>query len=481
MKFTAIRKSVARQLGWREQVNRKSRACRRALATGGLCLAMGAGASGLTVPDASFEDHNIDAHKLSTGATVDYAYSDDGGGWIDGYSPSAANGESAWTSRESGGAGAWIYNSAYASASNRSTPRTGDQAISGASAYTYQTLTDTFQPNTEYTFSIHAAQPGGTGRFFLYIADGAVVTDGGDDADNLSFAEINFDHSGNPDPTDWVQYSVKHTTGSVGSEIGSPIGISFWSSGNVYFDDVAVDTGPPQRLGLVIDRDTGEVSLMNNTGSAQPIKGYSILSAAGTLDASNWTSIDDLYDASGDGSVDSGEWVEFSDPSSTGDLSEGALATGMIPNGANLSLGVGAWTRYFNESGDITFEYLDGNGNLVTDGSVSFTGTTQTAPYEEGDINFDGDVDELDWAVYVAQLGNTFAEQSAAQAYLVGDFNNDGVNNHTDFRTFKTLFDAANGPGAFAAMIGGVPEPGALVLLACAGVGLIGVRTRRES
>jgi hypothetical protein len=46
-----------------------------------------------------------------------------------------------------------------------------------------------------------------------------------------------------------------------------------------------------------------------------------------------------------------------------------------------------------------------------------------------------------------------------------GDLNGDGVNDFKDFRVFEADFDAANGLGAFAAMVD-VPEPRAAALLA---------------
>ena len=204
------------------------------------------------IMDASFEDHNIDAHKATTGATVDYAYSADGGGWIDGYSPDAG-GDSAWTSKESGGAGAWIYNTAYATNTGRSIPRTGEQAISGASGYTYQVLSTTFEPSTKYTFNIYASDVvDDAGRIFLYLYDGTTVTDGGDDADSLIFNEVNFDHSA--DPGSWQEYSVSYVTGPADPVVGNNVGVSFWSSGNVFFDDASltIRRGVPEPTSLAL-------------------------------------------------------------------------------------------------------------------------------------------------------------------------------------------------------------------------------------
>ena len=48
-----------------------------------------------------------------------------------------------------------------------------------------------------------------------------------------------------------------------------------------------------------------------------------------------------------------------------------------------------------------------------------------------------------------------------------------------DFSVFRSAYDAANGVGAFAAMVAGVPEPGSAMLLGLgAVVGLARIRRR---
>ena len=223
-------------------------------------------------------------------------------------------------------------------------------------------------------------------------------------------------------------------------------------------------------LRVDIDRDTGAVTLNNGLPAAQDVQGYAILSSAGTLSEANYTPL-----ADGDAN-----WVQFTAAGATSDLSEGHLATGSIAAGASISLddGVdGAWLKWFDES-DITFEYLDGAGELIQ-GNVTYVGATQTEPYAQGDLNFDGAVDGLDWLAYSAELGNTFTDLSDAAAYRKGDFDNDGVNGHADFLTFKGFFDAANGAGAFAALVS-VPEPTAAALSIVCLVGLFGPGQRRR-
>ena len=222
-------------------------------------------------------------------------------------------------------------------------------------------------------------------------------------------------------------------------------------------------------LKMTIDRDSGAVTLINNTGVAQDIKGYSLLSSAGTLSEAEATFMAD---------TDS-DWVQLTTPGDFTDLSEGHLTTGTLAQGTEFELG-NAWTKYFDEDGDLTFQFLDGT-NVLQSGIVEYTGTTQVLPFQQGDLDFDGDVDGLDWLAYVANLGIEFSGLNDSQAYAVGDFNNDGVNSHSDFLAFQGFYNAVNGPGALQALIsGGVPEPASFVLFALAGVAATGLRGKKS-
>ena len=59
------------------------------------------------------------------------------------------------------------------------------------------------------------------------------------------------------------------------------------------------------------------------------------------------------------------------------------------------------------------------------------------------------------------------------ETVMKGDVSLDGLINHTDFVRFKAIYDAANGEGAFAAAMAGVPEPStwalAVAMAVCAG------------
>jgi hypothetical protein len=75
------------------------------------------------------------------------------------------------------------------------------------------------------------------------------------------------------------------------------------------------------------------------------------------------------------------------------------------------------------------------------------------------DLNFDGVVDELDWAIERDNMFVDLEGMPLEEAYRLGDLNGDSWNNEFDFELFKGAFDAAHGAGAFDNMLARVPEP----------------------
>ncbi len=136
------------------------------------------------------------------------------------------------------------------------------------------------------------------------------------------------------------------------------------SNGNDNYVDLVslfVGTNDPAPK-IVIDRDTGEISIANNTGSPLNFRGYAIESADGALVSSNWDSIAGTRDGStnGDASVDDDAWVRFSDTLSKFELSEGSLDVATLANGDSITLstnegGPGPWLEYYKD-GDKTDE-----------------------------------------------------------------------------------------------------------------------------
>jgi hypothetical protein len=85
--------------------------------------------------------------------------------------------------------------------------------------------------------------------------------------------------------------------------------------------------------------------------------------------------------------------------------------------------------------------------------------------FVEADLNFDGVLDENDWTVFIAGSETDMDGLSPIDQYALGDLTGNGQNSFEDFELFKELFDAANGSGAFAAMLAGVPEPTSAALV----------------
>ena len=121
------------------------------------------------------------------------------------------------------------------------------------------------------------------------------------------------------------------------------------------------------------------------------------------------------------------------------------------------------------------FQYI--SGNQVVQGIVAYTGHSGSA-FANGDFNFDSAINSADWMIFRANQHGAFTGKSGAEAYRLGDISGDSQNNHTDFVIFKALYDAANGAGAFVAMVASVPEPSAVILLFTAGLFTLPLRRR---
>ena len=231
-------------------------------------------------------------------------------------------------------------------------------------------------------------------------------------------------------------------------------------------------------LNLVINRDTGAMTITSNSGTSQPIIGYQITSSAGSFNQSGWTPIAGRLDDAGDGTIDSDDdWLVLTAANSVGDLSEVSLGAGSIAGGASINLGA-AWAKYYQDSTDVEFLYADGVGDEPLVGGVQFTGNGG-ASYPRSDVNFDGRLDSEDWSNLSTLFGSNLVNKSIAQRYRLGDLTGDGAHTLDDVLQFRLDYDAANGLGAFAAMTSGVPEPAGLLLFACSALGVIAIRRSR--
>jgi len=220
---------------------------------------------------------------------------------------------------------------------------------------------------------------------------------------------------------------------------------------------------PGTLMEVVIDRTDGRVTLTNNTGVAQDIKGYQISSLNGPFDPSSVPFL-----ADGDPN-----WIQLSRDDS-GSLAEGHLSTGVLAAGATLDFGPGAWLPYYKE--EATFLFGNAAGETIQ-GQLSYT---EGSPFELIDLNFDGVIDNQDWATFVNNFGTDLSGLTVAQRWRNSDLNNDSVHNIADFLAFVVAYDAALGAGAFAALQNvAVPEPSTMGLLSL-GAALAAIRRRRR-
>lgn len=252
-----------------------------------------------------------------------------------------------------------------------------------------------------------------------------------------------------------------------------------------YADNFSIDDISDPAPTLTIDRDTGEMVLSNNTSSPIQFLGYSITSDGGALDPVAWKSVTENYDGdsgSGPTQIDTDDnWTILSASDSYTDFSEFQFG-GPGPNdgatlgvGQSISLGVGAWHNTYNEV--VAATYIKPDGGLRKADTV-FVGNSGMG-FEQGDLDFDNDIDIDDYIAFLSGLHTDLSALSPTEAYKKGDMNGDLANNFDDTVIFRDVYDAANGAGAFAALVAGVPEPASMTLLGLGFVALLLGRRRR--
>ncbi len=222
---------------------------------------------------------------------------------------------------------------------------------------------------------------------------------------------------------------------------------------------------PNLPITLTVNRETGAMTFANNTGAATGLRSYSISSLSGSINAAAFTPITGNYDEppGGDGSVDPDDaWEITSTVGSLTTFREASLGDGgALADGAQFSLSPGdGWIP--SPSEDLVLSVTLGDGT-TTFGTVQFVGNGGL-PFGRSDLDFNGGIDLDDWRVFIQHHLTSLAGLSNAQQYGRGDLNGDDANDFDDFRIFEADYDAANGPGALAAAIGEVPEPGTMTL-----------------
>jgi hypothetical protein len=235
---------------------------------------------------------------------------------------------------------------------------------------------------------------------------------------------------------------------------------------------------PGSALSAVINRNTGAITLTNNTGAAISLKSLAISSANGAIAPTSLTPITGHYDLSGDHSVDNnnnwritsaaGNHTLFSE-SSAGD--PGTLAIGQ-----QITLSPsGGWIPSPTED---VFVSLVNSANTVVNASMAYTGNGGT-PFSRSDLNFDGTLTASDWSIFTSYAATSMAGLSKAQSYGRGDLDGDGDNDYNDFKLFKADYTLAHGAGSFEAMLASVPEPSGLSLIVVCTVAGMNAGNRR--
>lgn len=237
-------------------------------------------------------------------------------------------------------------------------------------------------------------------------------------------------------------------------------------------------------LRLVVDRDTGTFTLSNAAAGSINVSEINISSASGALDPTKWLSVAGNYDTGGDSSFDpDGSWIRIVETANQLQETDLFGDGGQLgPGGALASVQLGgpdAWLLSSYEDLVVTVTRLHPDfSTTVIPVFVDYVGGIgETAA--PTDLDIDGDTDADDWVLFAANHFDSFAGMTIAQASLLGDLDGDLDNDYEDFLIFQAGYDAAQGAGALAALIAGVPEPSTFALLSLVGCAALVARHRQ--
>lgn len=221
-----------------------------------------------------------------------------------------------------------------------------------------------------------------------------------------------------------------------------------------WFDGIAViPAGQDAFVQATIDRGTGDIDFTFNNTAGLDIVSYAVVSLAGGLDPANWNSIAE----GSNGSFDTDSWTEgVSTDTELFEFEDAPATDGFNLNGT-FSVG-DVWRASPYEDVVITL-------NLSDSSAVTVRPTYSGPEVTFGSFDGDADIDTGDFAILMSNMFGS-ASTTAVESYFLGDVTGDLVVDFEDFVAFEELYDAANGPGAFAALSGTqIPEPSSIAVL----------------
>jgi PEP-CTERM motif len=271
-----------------------------------------------------------------------------------------------------------------------------------------------------------------------------------------------------------------------------------------WFDGLAfVPAGTNVFWSAQLDRDQKTLTVTNDTSQSYTVVGYSILSAAGSLDGSgaNNAPWNNLTAGTLAGFTDTdNDWSVVGTPSALstelreqdGGLPAGAQDGIVVAPGGELDFG-GLWQLAPFEDIQVVLRLADATPETFDDNPLvtifpTYSGTAAV----RGDFTGDGVIDVQDYIRLMQNLQKPQGTATRTVYYRNGDFNDDNVVDRNDFFLFRGAYFQANpgaGAGGFAAMAaeaarimgrGAVPEPSTLLLLVLGGGCLCG-RSRRRA
>lgn len=212
-------------------------------------------------------------------------------------------------------------------------------------------------------------------------------------------------------------------------------------------------------LVLFADPATGNVKIRNTSPFTVSIDGYTIASAAGSLNSTDalWNSLSESV---------GNTWAEAN-------LSDNRVSELQSTGSTMLSLNGGTTFDLgglFKTAGakDLVFQFVLGGQSQSTTGVVLYQAAS-TVVGVTGDYNNDGTVNAADYTIWRDHLNQNFQLQNEGGI-------SPGVVDGDDYTFWKSRFGATSGSGGGSLATAAVPEPAAWLLLAFATLGLVGTR-----